>query len=729
MTPEARTIRDLKLFSDLATPFESVSEGDQVRISMIRGGEPRAYSIDLRSGVVIEHRGGRQHRFPSLGALLATDVYANIRSLRETQRRLLQGVPFDDYLPPSGVMINGAATGKPLTLESFRSALTLCGTASTLQVLLIDGPAGVGKTSLIERMVFERSDAASSQPPILHVRSSGSRLTDLNKALAHATQVLRAAITFDQVPVLVRHGVLQVAIDGFDELVDPAGYKDAWFALREFLQEVDTGGPILLAGRDTFFDQQSFQEKLARRVSNLSLRTARLSAASPSGAFEYLGRHGWTDDDVRAARDAGWFREGSYRLRPFFLAQIAKAGGWSELRDSYGSPQWFLVSTFVRREAELVSRMISLDVSVAANALWRFYGTIAEDMAGHEDEAVDLSYLSLACELAFEGIVGTDDLAKLTHKAASFGLLETHGAAELRRFPHTELQEQFLARRIRDSLVGSAGLTQYMRRQAVPAGLAEAFGEQFMLLSDAEAGEVYRALDSCVTGQLFSTTLFANVLALRLATLSRPASPGAGSELGPGTLVDARLVGTIRAVTLKEITFSVLDLRSADCVAVVFDGCSTATLLVDELTRFGQTAPRIDASLQIDETHSRTIRIPHDIAVWVREHSIRPERADASHLPLVRFFDRVCRAFARQYQVRDCSDDGAYHLLRDPLWDEVVSLLGDRMMTTYRTTGGTRDAFYVVRDPYDLLAPRADDSESVALRQRVEERAQELAGA
>jgi hypothetical protein len=139
---------------------------------------------------------------------------------------------------------------------------------------------------------------AAALPPILHVTSRGRRLSGLNDALAQSIDILRAKFTFDQTPTLIRHRLLQIAIDGFDELVDPDGYRDAWYALKDFFEEVGVGGPIILAGRDTFFDQQKFRTQLASSQYSFELNHVRLSPSSPSTARGWLKQQGWSEGDL-----------------------------------------------------------------------------------------------------------------------------------------------------------------------------------------------------------------------------------------------------------------------------------------------------------------------------------------------------------------------------------------------------------------------------------------------
>lgn len=712
-----RLTRDFKLFADPATDVHAKEAAGKLWIELVRDGTERSYVIDLHSQECVSRRvGGKQ--YSSIQSLLASDEFVNLRAFRATQRRLLASKNPDRYIEPEGQLIARDGTSTPFDLAAFRTVLTPSAGCS-LALLLLDGPAGIGKTSLIERLVYERADAAASLPPLLHVVSSGSRLTDLSKALAHATQLLRSSVTFDQIPVLVRMGVLQVAIDGFDELVDPEGYKDAWSALRQFLAEVGSGGPIVLSGRDTFFDQQSFEARLVSRIPNLRLTHGRLFPVSPAAAVSYLKSHGWSDDEVTSAESRDWFRPGSYRLRPFFLSQIAKQGSWQDLEQAHGSPQAFLVSRFVTREADIVSHMVEISSADAESALWDFYGSIVEDMATNETEFVDEPFLALACETAFDGKVNSTDLGKLVFKAGSFGLLESDGSQGLRRLPHSELQNQFLARNLVHSLISTASASSFLRRGVVGAGLLEAFSDvvsqQAVLVAQTTRDKLIRF----ITDEPFSERLVSNCASLALATLSR--TDLTRLVLASVPVSDARVFGTSGEATIEGVAFSHLDLRGADCRAIAFTHCTATALTVDATTYFGSSKPPSTSLLQVEaEGAIEFLRAPALIQAWIGAHSAPPQSSvNDVDLPLVQYFDRVCRKFARQHQIRHSDSDEAYRLIRDPLWGTLRPLLGARLQEETRVTRGPRNVFYRLIRPETLLNPPADDAESQDIRRAV----------
>lgn len=724
MIDSDQLVRDLRVFADPATPYKSELGQSKLLVELVRDGD-RKYSFDLKSGAIVSlNDGGR--KYSSLAALLASEDFADIRRLRANQRRILTQ-RFEEkggrraQLEPEGAFLSREGNESPLNKRLLEQAL-IASSNDKLGVLLLDGPAGIGKTSLIENVSFARSAPDSVGPPLLHVVSSGGRLTDLPKALAHSLQSIRAQVTFDQVPVLARLGVIQVAIDGFDELVDPDGYKDAWSALREFLSDVATGGPIILSGRDTFFDQQSFERLLADRISNLDIVQARLAPVSPSAARDYLAEHGWSKTDLDHAQQDGWFKPGSYHLRPFFLNQISGEDGWRELQMAHGSPQSFLVKRMVRREADIVAKTVGVTTNSAEKGLWEFFGTIAEDMSIQQAESVDEDFVAFACEAAFASYVSPQDLKKLVHKASSFALLEVGDSWGTRRFPHTEFQNQFAARAVVRLVKASTASSPFMRQAVVSVGFGEAFSDVVMQLDSVTASLVYENLMSMLTKEGYSERLSSNIASLLIASLNRPDL----SELSLSSVnvSEARVIGVARKAKLQGVTFGQLDLSDANCSEIMFSECAAYSLTVDSLTSLREVDLKVTQLRRARDGKIEILRSPEEIAEELKRLMAVGNEGD-SDLPLVKYLDRLCRTFMRQHQIRDHDDEEAVHLLRDERWPIVRDILGSRIVKEAKFVGGPRSSFYRMIAPENLLRPLSDEDKD--LRGAIIERARNIA--
>jgi hypothetical protein len=100
---------------------------------------------------------------------------------------VLSSKRLEQLIDPAGI-IDPDGEAQKLALGKGRELVSPAHSA-VLQLLLIDGPAGVGKTSFIERMVYERA-VDVTLPPILHITSKGRRLSNL----PDATEFARSAI-------------------------------------------------------------------------------------------------------------------------------------------------------------------------------------------------------------------------------------------------------------------------------------------------------------------------------------------------------------------------------------------------------------------------------------------------------------------------------------------------------------------------------------------------------
>ena len=270
MTPE-RFLDELALFADLgADPPRLTGDGGRFAIRLWRGGEEVELEFGDAAGRIVERTldSGERRTHASYAALLASEKFGNLHRWADAQKAFLESrlKSLDRNLVEGVFSENGAPAG----LEAVDDALATPERrdAQSVQVLLIDGPAGIGKTKFIEHLALSRAANVkrTGRPLILHVQSRGRVLTFLQDLIAFSLQTLRLGVTYDQAPVLARHGLVAIAIDGFDELGDPNGYDLAWGQVNELVNQVRGGGTLVLAGRETFIGR----ERLLREVSSLS---------------------------------------------------------------------------------------------------------------------------------------------------------------------------------------------------------------------------------------------------------------------------------------------------------------------------------------------------------------------------------------------------------------------------------------------------------------------------
>lgn len=699
--------RDLAPFADPATEVKLTESSKTSRLQFVRSGQPLDYLLVHENGSLLA-RHASDRRYVGIHSLLASADFADIRSLVATQSRLHREFDIELLIQPEGEL-----DGRKLAIQTLNRIASPAprGALESLRVLLLDGPAGVGKTSLIQRLLVQRARAAmeaSVAPPILHVASRGKRLSSLDDVLAQSLQLIRAKFTFDQLPSLIRHGLIQLAIDGFDELVDPEGYRDAWFALRDFFETTQFGGPIILAGRDTFFDEQRFSEQMRLSSQVFELHHARLSEVSPASAKKWLSMQGWQARDLEDPYTDLVLRPGSYTLRPYFLRELASAKTWSNIESRNLTPRAYLVERFLERESNILAEKVPLKPDNVKIRLGSVFEEVAVEMADTETDAVDLSFLQMTTELTFGDVLDDTDVAKLRHKAGSLGLLSSDARDGFRRFPHSEIAYHFLSLAL-IRLVATGEPTRFLRRGLVGSDLLAILAEQFVSCEGGQAAAFVSALERVLTREASFDRLSENASSLLLTTLNRDIE-GRSATYSDLQAPNAFLFGEVTDCVLDRIEIQRLDAAEANLVNVQFSNCQVVNLHVDETTLFGATAPvvhRLHVKRAKGDVH--LMFDPAEISHWIKSRSHGSPPKSSENDSATRLLDKVCRVMLRQHMIKDHETDKSGSLLRDPYWPEIEKILKEFGMVDRihrKQMSGIQAPFVRLKEPYKLLANR-----------------------
>ena len=295
-------------------------------------------------------------------------------------------------------------------------------------------------------------------------------------------------------------------------------------------------------------------------------------------------------------------------------------------------------------------------------------------------------------------------------------------ASGTRRFPHSEFQNQFAARLLVRLILSAGGSTPFIRQAVIDSGLAEAFADHCLGLNPNEAIAIRRNLTKMALVDSFSARAASNIGSLLIATLSRTELEN--FEISSIEIVEARILGTSGKARFDQVTFGQLDVRGSDCRDIVFNDCVIGSLIADAST----ILPIVNhiSILQFEKDgRVEVLRSPSDIEVVLKRLTVEDSSADAN-LPFVRYFDRLCRAFMRQYQIRNHPEDDSYHLLDNDFWPVAQAVLGSLVSVHIKQAGGPRAEFFRLESPDQLLAPSSGSIFDEA-RRAVITKARELA--
>lgn len=612
---------DLAPFADLGTQVEVVGSG----FSLIRDGE-RVLIEPHDNGYVVKTVGSAPQYYVTGSAVLASAMFGDLLKIARNQVVLLAkqrilGSP----VPITSTM--GNIEGDVPDFDPHRTPwegldvwlreLERSHKATGTDLLLINGPAGVGKTTIVLEAALQRAETFDgSASLILQIASRGRVLQNIADLIAFTLQEVRSSLTIGQLMSLMRHGLIILAVDGFDELSDPNGFETAWSGLNNLVQEARGAATFLLAGRETFISTAT----MLRQLSSFDPKRDRLASLAlgdpdPDAARNWLLQQaGWDANLLKRDFVEPIFEHGSYALRPFFLTVIAREPDALKSNQPPASDLLsYLVEVMTRREADkFVDALDPPNGPEAANLyeayVVRFLEEVARDLAENQSESISDDALDLLARVAADDLLPNDQISAVAQRARTVVFLTNDLHAGHIRFGHEQLLQHFLAREALRS-VGQGETPRYVRRNLFGREAIEVFGH----VARARSGEAER----------FIAAIRANIVKpsrdrtnINLAVLGIAAACGAAVE---NANLEIREVGinelyfpfaAPNGIMLRDIAISILYASSADLRNLTFgSGVHIATLEMDERTRLPAQIPLPQLLVQPTGTTSDPIEI------------------------------------------------------------------------------------------------------------------------
>lgn len=724
--------RELAIFADLGTdPPRIVDHDDRLVVGMFRDGEElQLQFMDRGAGKILERSSdGHVRTHASYRALLASERFGDLRRWATSQRIVLKEALGDvaSMIHTRGVL---SSNGSTVQLEALDDILVPKEHfADTVRVMLIDGPAGIGKTKFIEALALRRAESflTHRRPLILHVESRGRVLTFLQDLIAFSLQRLRLQVTYDQVPILVRHGLVTLSIDGFDELGDPNGYDLAWGQVNELVGQIRGRGTLVLAGRETFIGAGRIKSKITSlKVKRDDVDALTLLPPDPNTAKSWLRTQGWTVEDLEAMEEL--FETGSYALRPFFLKHLSELEIAAEVRrESAGSPLGFLVELMITREAEKFGDTVDqiLCTERRREFVTRFLREVARNLADEQTESLEAGSLAWLVEYVVPESLDTDTINILKNRAAVMAFLTNDARPGYRRFAQSQLHNYFLGEETLD-VIAAGDIPKYIRRNILGADFLSTFSDLAHYLADTNPERLngfFHSAGELVHGYM-SVDRGARNLSACLVTMLPAMGDSTDLRIGPANIDEALMKGTAPPAVLAGVIVNQLDVRGADLQELTFKDATVVTLIVDETVRVSPSFPT-PATIR-NESHQTPMGTDiwerTSIEEWLGEHgwtdTNRTPDDDSSNDKcgrLLRLIHRACRS--RTYWIpEDTKERHIYRFVRDPLWPEALELLRKHHLVREdtRAASGPGSRFIHIKRPMDIL--RNDDPEDHDIR-------------
>ncbi len=723
--------QDLLPFVDIGSAAPKITQkGSGFHVQIMREGREIKLQVDCGTGkVTFQKKGFPAKTFASFATMLASDDFANLTKWAKSQAELLRSSAISDK--QKHLLPFNARTYRNAKIEGVAQVNSLFGAeprqADAAEVILIDGPAGIGKTKLVEQLALLRAESYPTASLILHVRSRGRVLSNLQDLMAFSLQTLRSNTTYDQVPVLLKHGLITVAVDGFDELGDPNGYELAWSQVNDLISAARGKGVVILSGRDTFLGRDRlFRDVQSLRPNHDLVTSLTLEVCTPSQAREWLKTRGWTDVHFKIPAIATLLDDGSFALRPVFLNMMAVNLEPKRLReesDSFLTP--LLVQHMLQREAKLFGDAVESIVTRQSleDYLLRFLIEVAREMADAQAEALDETTLSWIVDISLGDGYPEEVVRLIRNRSSVIAALKPDVRSGYKGFVHSHIQNYFLSLAALEA-VGKGEVPKFLKRNVFGSELIAVFGDVAAKASEASAPQLQAFLRHALPmASIYGGVDRAprNSGALVLSCLPMLTE---GEIISECDIDEAVIRGTASKSTLSKVSIHQLDCRSADMGAVIFDECKVTNLIASEATKFSPSFPM--PRLIALEGGSDLIEF-EQIEQWLTRHGRNATAtvvkglaspALAEH-PLFKVLGSACRV--RQYWLRLGDDIQADKILRNKHWEELANELRESnlLREEARQAAGSKSTFIHIRLREKILAEDPSDPDVVRLFERL----------
>ena len=405
------------------------------------------------------------------------------------------------------------------------------------KLIFLTADAGVGKTALLRRLTRVLAEAyLSGEVPYLlfHIDTQGRSFVRLEEAVARDLGQLRiSGVFYPGIVRLIRHGLIIIAIDGFDELLAEIGYGEAYSGLGGFLRQLEGRGVIIAAARSAYFQVENYTAQ------------SRLLASLPDTqvTVHQMTLHNWTKKETVQFIKTFRPRSGNgipnpqalynelesllggdhvILTRPFLVTRV------TEILSSRSQKVADLVKTFRASGVEVVKRVIHEFLRREVEEKWRdpngepyltldqhvhLLAVIAEEMWTEGINVLPVGVVEFIAELVVEGLkLPQVRRVQVVGRVKAHALLtqSTRSPGEM-AFDHEEFLNYFLAVRIIEMLTKGEfqGVQRFCERHSLSPVIGTWIGTIGSWQSE-EVRKIVTQLGQMTTSELRSTYLKQN---------------------------------------------------------------------------------------------------------------------------------------------------------------------------------------------------------------------------
>lgn len=331
----------------------------------------------------------------------------------------------------------------------------------------VTADAGHGKSMLLHHFQTQQARKyleGRSKFLFWHIDLNGRDLVRLNEAIMFELNELRfGGLYYSSILTLIRHKLIILGIDGFDELLAEMGGEMALSSITHLLEQMEGHGVIIAASRRTFFNSQDY----AKRVGLLKSQTCefnelRICNWEKEQCVQYLETFAYERDEYEKLLEVLKDIQHPILERPYLFTKLV-----SMSFDAGESPAAFIangdsnldgmdgvIESFVKRE---VRKWHNYDKETGAPYLTldqhiELLSNIALEMWNDQRNTMSIEMIQFIVSILLEKwSIEVNRMPKITEMVKAHALLvNVEGKNSLRKFDHDEFRNYFLARALCD---------------------------------------------------------------------------------------------------------------------------------------------------------------------------------------------------------------------------------------------------------------------------------------
>ena len=515
------------------------------------------------------------------------------------------------YVDTQGVLEDaiGREDGSQSALSILRSRCS-DRTPGVTNLIFLTADAGDGKSAVLRRLALTAAQDYIDRHAnwvLLHIDTHGRSFIRLEEAVAAELGRLRiSGVFYSGVLRLVRHGLLVIAVDGFDELLAEVGFGEAYSGLGAFVRQLDGRGVVIAAARSAYFEAENYsaQGHLLASLPGVRVQVehVRLRGWAKEQTVEYFQKYSDGEGQIPIADTtynelATEIGEDHVLLhRPFLVRNMAiilgaKTGSTSEvitdMKTSGLTVVPEVIRAFLRREVAEKWRDRNGQSYLLIAQHEELLAAIAEEMwiQGKIELPIELIQL-LAETLMDDWRVPQRNRVQITERVKAHALLPTGSTAGSRRFDHDEFLNYFLARRMVQFLKAKSYdlARSLIERHTLPSNVAK-WTAHIEPWDHSAILEIVDKLNAISVAELRSTYLKQNAGLIAAQVFQ-------AESAGPGLRFDSMYFeggvwanSSLHRSTFRRCVFVEVDIRGVNWGECEFGECDIQGITLDENTK------------------------------------------------------------------------------------------------------------------------------------------------